>query len=419
MSGKGVYMFSTYEEVVQFMQQQKNRVYSLDNFKKYMQECHNPQYQLPCIHIGGTNGKGSTTNYVKEVLQLAGYKVATFTTPPLYSRLDIIRINDKCIDEQMMVHFVNTYMEDWLRYQLSIFEIEVCIAIYYFLENNVDVAIFEVGLGGTLDATNIIKPLVAINTNIGLDHMEYLGDTFAKIAYNKGGIIKEGIDYITGETKEECLLIFKELCKQHHSKLIQMQPIRNIKDGQNVSYTYRDYHVTIKTPALYQVKNSALAIEIVLYLKEKGHFTFTKKQLLQALYQAKWAGRFEIIHQNPLIIIDGAHNPEGMEAFLEGAKKYQNCKIIFSAFKDKDTNSMIEYLLRLSDDITVCEFDHPRALTIDTLDCRIAVKTEKSYRKAIDDAMEHAGTILITGSLSFIAIVRSYILEKKGESTFK
>jgi len=299
------------------------------------------------------------------------------------------------------------------------FEIEVCVAIYYFLENNVDVAIFEVGLGGTLDATNIIRPLVAVNTNIGLDHMEYLGDTYAKIAYNKGGIIKEGIDYITGETKDECVAIFKELCNQHRSRLIQMQPIRNIIDGENVSYTYRGYDVILQTPALYQVKNSALAIEILLYIKEKGHFTFTKQQLLHGLYQAKWEGRFEIIHQNPLIIIDGAHNPEGMEAFLEGAKKYQNCKIIFSAFKDKDTDSMIEYLLRLSKDITICEFDHPRALTIDSFASNAFVKTEKSYRKAIDNAKSNKGTILITGSLYFISVVRSYILEKKGEPTFK
>lgn len=412
-------MFTTYEEVVQFMKQQKNRVYSLDNFKSYMQDRNNPQFQLPCIHIGGTNGKGSTTNYVKEVLRVAGYKVATFTSPPLYSRLDIIRINNICIDEHTMVRIVNRHIDDWLQYELSMFEIEVCVAIYYFLENNVDVAIFEVGLGGTLDATNIIKPLIAVNTNIGLDHMEYLGDTYAKIAYNKGGIIKEGIDYITGETKEECVAIFKELCKQRRSRLIQMQPITNIKDGENVSYTYRGCDVILQTPALYQVKNSALAMEILLYIKEKGHFTFTKQQLLQGLYQAQWEGRFEIIHQNPLIIIDGAHNPEGMEAFLEGAKKYQNCKIIFSAFKDKDTDSMIEYLLRLSEDITICEFDHPRALTIDSFTPKAFVKTEKSYRKAIDNAMSNKGTILITGSLYFISVVRSYILEKKGESTFK
>ena len=412
-------MFTTYEEVVQFMKQQKNRVYSLDNFKSYMQDRNNPQYQLPCIHIGGTNGKGSTTNYVKEVLRVAGYNVATFTSPPLYSRLDIIRINNICIDDDTMVRLVNRHIDDWLQYELSMFEIEVCVAIYYFLENNVDVAIFEVGLGGTLDATNIIRPLVAVNTNIGLDHMEYLGDTYAKIAYNKGGIIKEGIDYITGETKEECVAIFKQLCNQHRSRLIQMQPIRNIIDGENVSYTYRGYDVILQTPALYQVKNSAMAMEILLYIKEKGYFTFTKQQLLQGLYQAKWEGRFEIIHQNPLIIIDGAHNPEGMEAFIEGAKKYQNCKIIFSAFKDKNTDSMIEYLLRLSKDITICEFDHPRALTIDSFASNALVKTEKSYRKAIDNAMSNKGTILITGSLYFISVVRSYILEKKGESTFK
>lgn len=411
-----VQMFTTYEEVVQFINQQKNRVYSLDNFKKYMMDCGNPQYQLPCLHIGGTNGKGSTTNYIKEVLQLAGYKVATFTSPALYSRLDIIRINDTCINDETMVRFVNQHVKTWLEYELSMFEIEVCIAIYYFLENNVDIAIFEVGLGGTLDATNIIKPLVCVNTNIGLDHIDYLGDTHAKIAYNKGGIIKEGIDFITGEKREDCLEVFDKICQEHHSKLLKTLPITDIQDGEMVSYRYRNYHVTLQTPALYQVKNSALAIEVLLYIREKGYVTFTKEDVLQGLYLSKWAGRFETICQQPLIIIDGAHNKEGMEAFLEGAKKYSNCKIIFSALKDKDTHSMVEYLLRLSKDITVCEFDHIRAADVDTLANGFDVKKEKNYKKAIDDAMHHQGTVFITGSLYFIALARSYIL-KKGEST--
>ncbi|MFV0394158.1 MAG: bifunctional folylpolyglutamate synthase/dihydrofolate synthase [Coprobacillaceae bacterium] len=410
-------MFTTYEEVVQFINTQKNRVYSLDNLKKYMNDCGNPQYQLPCIHIGGTNGKGSTTNYVKEVLQVAGYKVATFTSPTLQSRLEAIRINEINITDETMVRFANQYVDTWLKYELSMFEIEVCIAILYFLESNVDIAIFEVGLGGTLDATNIVKPLVAANTNIGLDHVDYLGNTYQEIAYNKGGIIKDNIDFITGETKVECLEVFEKLCEEHHSQLYQVQKISHIEDGENVKYQYRDLHITLQTPALYQVKNSALAIEILLYLKENNNFNFTIEQLLHGLYQAKWAGRFETISKHPHIIIDGAHNKEGMEAFLEGAKKYSNCKIIFSALRDKDTHSMIEYLLRLSSDIIVCEFEHVRAADVETLANGFPVKIEKDYRKAIDEAMQHQGTIFITGSLYFIALARSYIL-KKGESTF-
>ena len=194
--------FTSYQEVVDFIASQKDRVYSLDNFKRFMNDLHNPQLLLNCVHIGGTNGKGSTTNYIKEVLKEAKYKVATFTSPALYSRLDIIRINDQFIDDQTMVKYANRYVDTWLEYEISMFEIEVFIAIMYFIEQNVDLAIFEVGLGGLLDATNIITPLVAVNTNIGLDHIDYLGNTYESIALNKAGIIKDGVDYITGETKE-------------------------------------------------------------------------------------------------------------------------------------------------------------------------------------------------------------------------
>ncbi|MFQ7174509.1 MAG: Mur ligase family protein, partial [Thomasclavelia ramosa] len=129
------------------------------------------------VHIGGTNGKGSTTNYIKEVLKQAGYRIATFTSPAIYSRLDI-RINDQFIDEETMVRYANRYVELWLKYEISMFEIEVFIAIMYFIEQNVDFALFEVGLGGLLDATNIIMPKLAINTNIGLDHVDYLGHDY-------------------------------------------------------------------------------------------------------------------------------------------------------------------------------------------------------------------------------------------------
>lgn len=410
-------MFETYDEFVDFMSKQKSRVYSLDNFKRYMNDMNNPQYYLPCVHIGGTNGKGSTTNYIKEVLKEAGYKVATFTSPALYSRLDIIRINDTFIDDLTMVRFANQYVDSWLAYELSIFEIEVCIAILYFLENKVDIALFEVGLGGTLDATNIIKPLVAVNTNIGLDHIEYLGNTYQSIALTKAGIVKEGIDYITGETKQECIDIFLEVCKKHHSKLLRVQEITNIQDRQEISYCYRGYNISLTSPALYQVQNSALAIETLLYLKEKGHYTFSDEQLLKGIHDALWAGRFEIMHHDPLIIIDGAHNREGIDAFCACAKKYNNIKIIFSALKDKDTHYMLECLLGLTKDITVCQFEHVRAASIKELINGFDVKEDANYRHAIDDAFTHQGVVFITGSLYFIAIVRAYIQRKKEEST--
>ena len=257
--------FTTYDQVHDFIASQKDRVYALDNFRRFMNDLCDPQKLLKTIHIGGTNGKGSTTNYIRSVLQKEGYQVATFTSPVLETRLEIMRINNQHIQEDEIILYANRYMSLWLEYELSMFEIEVFIAIMFFIKHQVDFAIFEVGLGGELDATNIVSPIVAVNTNIGLDHTEYLGDTYEKIAQTKGGIIKDYIPFITGEKKQSCLHVFQNICQQHHSPFIQVQAIENVHDtAQQVTFDYRGYHIVLNTSARYQNENSALAIEEVI-----------------------------------------------------------------------------------------------------------------------------------------------------------
>lgn len=403
--------FQTYDEVHDFIASQKDRVYALDNFKHFMQDMGHPQSLLKTIHIGGTNGKGSTTNYIRSVLQKEGYKVATFTSPVLVTRLEIMRINNEHIQDHEIIQYANRYMSMWLKYELSMFEIEVFIAIMFFIKHRVDFAVFEVGLGGELDATNIVSPIIAANTNIGLDHTEYLGDTYEKIARTKGGIIKDYVPFITGEKKKECLDVFKEICELHHSPFYIVQPINNvIDDAQQVSFDYRQYHVVLNTSAKYQCENSALAIEILLYLKENGYIELTNGILLEGLKEAVWQGRFEVLCQHPYIIIDGAHNKEGMEAFYQSARKYSHIKIIFSALRDKDTHAMLELLLKLTDDVTVCEFAFHRAQSAEKLAEDFPVKVEKDWKKAVDEAFLHQGVVFITGSLYFLAQVRPYIL---------
>ena len=340
--------FKHYEEVYDFIHQQKDRVYSLDNFKKYMQEFYNIQHALKCIHVCGTNGKGSTVNYMKEVLKKQGYIVGTFTSPALISRLDVVRINDEWIKEQFIVDVANRYVDNWLKYEISLFEIEVFISILYFIYQGVDYAIYEVGLGGELDATNIILPMVCVNTNIGLDHMDYLGDSYESIARAKAGIIKDHVDFITGEHKQECVDIFRDTCEKRHSHLIRLDRIHDLQDGENVKYTYKDYNIVLNTPALYQIENSALALETLLYLKKHHFIELDESSIVEGLFEAKWAGRFEIISEKPLIILDGAHNREGVDELYRSARKLHNLKIIFSALRDKDTDYMIERLLESS-----------------------------------------------------------------------
>ena len=404
--------FSTYDEVHAFIQSQKQRVYALDHFKKFMKFFNNPQNDLKTLHIGGTNGKGSTTNYLREVLQLAGYKVATFTSPALESRLDVMRINDLPIDDKTIIKYANKYMDICLDFELSMFEIEVFIAVQYFIDQHVDFAIFEVGLGGELDATNIIDPILSVNTNIGMDHVDYLGDTYEKIARTKAGIVKDGKPYIVGENKEECLRVFKEICDQKHSQLIRVKDIKNIVDnGSFVSFEYEDMQVNLSTGAIYQCKNAALALEVLLYLKEKGIANLSREIILKGLSTANWKGRFEVMRKEPLIIIDGAHNKEGIEAFCQSAKIYSDIKIIFSALRDKDTHAMIEKLLEITDDVTICEFEHYRAQKAKILAEDFPVKIEEDWKKAVKKGLKHSGTLFITGSLYFISQVRTFLIE--------
>lgn len=407
------HQFTTYDQVHEFIASQKDRVYALDNFQRFMNDFANPQKLLKTIHIGGTNGKGSTTNYIRSVLQKEGYKVATFTSPVLVTRLEIMRINNQHIEDQEIIQYANRYMSIWLEYELSMFEIEVFIAIMYFLKHHVDFAIFEVGLGGELDATNIVSPIISANTNIGLDHTDYLGHTYEEIAKTKGGIIKDHIPFVTGEKKTSCLEVFQQICDDHHSPLIKVKSIENIEDTPTtVSFDYRGYHITLNTSARYQSENSALAIEILLYLKENGYIQLSHQTLTDGLKEAVWEGRFEKICDNPLIIIDGAHNKEGMEAFYQSAKKYKDIKVIFSALRDKDTHAMLELLLKLTNDVTVCEFDFYRAQSAVKLAESFPVKIQEDWKKAVDDVFSHQGVVFITGSLYFISQVRPYLLLK-------
>jgi dihydrofolate synthase/folylpolyglutamate synthase len=407
------YHFANYDEVHSFIASLKQRVYALDHFKNFMNLFCNPQNQLKTIHIGGTNGKGSTVNYIKEVLMMSGYKVATFTSPALVSRLDVMKINDISIKDEEIIQYANQYMDIALNYDLSMFELEVFIAVMYFNDQNVDFAIFEVGLGGELDATNIITPMVCVNTNIGLDHVDYLGHSYQEIATTKAGIVKENIDYIVGEKKQVCLDIFQRICNEHHSSLLKVDETHLIESNlYETIFQYKDKKYTLSTPASYQVSNAALAIEVLLYLRDKKKVSFSDEILEKGIYKAKWDGRFEILRKDHCIIIDGAHNKEGMHEFCKSASKYPRIKIIFSALRDKDTHHMIESLLKVSRDLTICEFDFYRAQKAELLAEDFDVKICKDWKKAIDDAFDWDGTLFITGSLYFISQVRPYLLEK-------
>lgn len=405
-------MWSKGAEAIAAIEKRKHHHSGLDLLVKAMAELENPQDKLKSIHVAGTNGKGSTVDFIRSMLNEAGYKVGTFTSPYLISHHDRIRIDNVSIEEGALLSYINETEALWRKYELSMFEIDMMIASLYFKEEQVDVAIFEVGMGGRLDATNILKkPLISVITNIGMDHMQYLGNTYEKIAAEKAGIIKNHTDCISGEIKEECLKVFEMVCQNHHSSLIRRDAIEHIAVDKTLVFDYRGIHCELNTQAAYQSYNAALAAETILYLREKGYVKIDNQQIKAGLFHAKWLGRFEIMSEDPLVIIDGAHNPDGIKALVHSMRIYKNIHILFSCLADKQGDEMLAELFKLSDDITLCEFDYYRAGKVDLLAESFNVKIEKDYQKAIDEGMKKDGTLLICGSLYFISLVRRYLNE--------
>ena len=206
--------------------------------------------------------------------------------------------------------------------------------------------------------------------------------------------------------------VFEEVCRNKNAVLLKVKEVKNIKENDmTVSFEYDGLCVELSTSARYQCKNAALALEVLFYLKDNQLADLNNEVILKGLKLAKWKGRFEVMRENPLIIIDGAHNKEGIEAFCQSAMKYTNIKIIFSALRDKDTHAMIERLLELTDDITICEFEHYRAQRARILAENFPVKVEENWKNAVCKALNHDGTLFITGSLYFISQVRSFLKE--------
>lgn len=401
-------MYHNVDELIAEIEGRKNRGYGLSHFQAYMESIGNPHLDLCAIHVGGTNGKGSTTNYVRAILQAAGYRVGSFTSPYLITHRDRIRINDIEISEADFLKIANDYYASWIEWDLSMFEIDMCIASVYFKQQKVDYCVFEVGLGGRLDATNVLQPLLSVITNIGMDHSELLGDSYTAIAKEKAGIIKEGIPLVTAEKKAECCSVFAEIAKEKHSEVHVLKPIENRRcENLHILFDYGDHkQIKLATAADYQCENAALAIEAVSLLHERLHIS--EEILRQALAAAQWKGRFEIVRQEPLVILDGAHNAEGIQALCDSLKNIHNPVIVFSVLKDKNFTVMLEKLMRITDTLIVTKLQHERAYDMDRLAQQYDVCYIEDSKAAIKQACAMKRAVVITGSLYFISEVRAY-----------
>ncbi len=411
-------MFTNLNDALETMyKRSREREFKLVHFKRCLEDLGNPQYQLKAIHVGGTNGKGSTTNFINSIISEGGYKVGMFTSPHLVVHNDRFRIGQTFISDDDLLALINRSVPLWETYGLSFFELDVLIAIWYFLDQEVDYAIFEVGLGGRLDATNVLHPIATVITNISMDHTNVLGNSLREIAREKAGIINEHGFIFTGEKKDDLQTIFKEKSKR------QIYPVKAIENleytNQHIEFTYRDYPVVLSSPALYQAANAALAFEVLYQLYHKDVINLNVETILSGLKKAQWAGRFEVVQNEPLVLLDGAHNLAGMQNLVTSLKVFEQPKVVvFTALKDKDYSGMLEILEAHVDEIYITTFEHMnRNASLEQLTYEHPHKVFDHFPQAILAAIDWAkvqkGMVVVCGSLYFISEARAFILENK------
>nr|WP_067055562.1 folylpolyglutamate synthase/dihydrofolate synthase family protein [Mucilaginibacter sp. L294] len=342
----------------------------------------NPEHKFKSIHVGGTNGKGSTSHMLAAILQIAGYKTGLYTSPHLKDFRERIRINGQMISEQTVVDFVAKHQPNFEQIQPSFFEMTVALAFDVFAKEQVDIAIVEVGLGGRLDSTNVINPLLSIITNIGWDHMNLLGDTLPKIAAEKAGIIKPAIPVIIGEYQPEVAEIFTNKAQQVNSPLIFASDVKSdveIQKSEGLEYleinaprtSLPALHIQLDLPGTYQLNNVRTVLTAVDELRKQG-FVMTDEHIVTALKQVKTLtglhGRWEVINNQPLTICDTGHNPEGITEVLKNIAnvKYQHLHFVIGMVNDKDISKVLA-MLPTHATYYFCRPDIPRGLEAESI----------------------------------------------------
>ncbi|MBQ7095475.1 MAG: bifunctional folylpolyglutamate synthase/dihydrofolate synthase [Clostridia bacterium] len=364
-----------YQEALNFIHSRKThgKMPTLARMKALMDQLGNPQDSLPCIHIAGTNGKGSTATMIASVTKEAGYKTGLFTSPFIYDFRERFAINGALIGEEQLLALCKRVaaacnaMEQAGQEAPNEFEVVTAIGFLYFKEEAVDLLVMETGMGGRYDATNIIqKPLASVICSISLDHTAILGDTIEKIAYEKSGIIKEGCPIIAYQRNPETALAVIERCAQEQGAPLYIadEAALNLLDEQNNSFEYKGIPYTLTLQGPHQIANALTAIEALDCLKNKGALTFSEQQLQSGIKQAYIPARMEKIGDQPAIFLDGGHNKEGIDALLSSisALHIEEPIIIFGMMRDKPYQYAIRKLALLSHSFIGIEPPLPRAI---------------------------------------------------------
>jgi len=399
-------------------------VLGLENMRELLGRLGNPQDDLKFIHISGTNGKGSVLAYLSTILSGGGYRTGRYISPTLFSYRERIQVDEQKIEKESLAHHVTAIakvieeMKAENAGNPTAFEVETALAFLYFKEKDCDIVVLETGLGGALDATNIIKTTVMeVIAPISMDHMEFLGDTLEKIAMQKAGIIKPHTAVVSASQEPDAKKVLDHVCKENQCSMYMVDPAQItdvLYDVEEQQFSYKNWkNVKITLAGSYQILNAALALEGVEELRRLGYH-LSEEQVRQGLYRAVWRGRFTLLSKNPAVIIDGAHNPgaakelkHSLDLYFKGKDLYY----IFGVFQDKDYQEVIRLTAPLAKHIiTVQTPGNPRALPANELKEAVqavnpSVEAAQSIQEAVKKSLQLAkneDAIIIFGSLSFL-----------------
>lgn len=424
-----------YEEAMKYITEVGNfgSNYGLERTYKLLEHLGNPERDLKLIHIAGTNGKGSTTSMITEILMGEGYKVGMYTSPFIEEFEERIQINRNNIPKESLAILmdeikvaVDKVIEAGYNHPTE-FEIITVLMLLYFKKENIDFGVIEVGLGGTLDSTNVIKPIIQVITSISFDHTNLLGNTLEKIAREKAGIIKKGIPTVIYPQQEEVLKVIKNKCFEMDSELyiannenLKFENIVNLdKPYQLLKY---NNEIDILLPLLgeHQIINLSVAMQAIEVLNNKNIIDISIANIVKNIKNVSWKGRLEVLSNNPYVVIDGAHNIQGIKTLSRNIKKYfkyENLYLILGILADKDVEEMIKIITPMAKKVYSVTPNSIRGELAESLkdevskfnkNCKAFDKYEEAYLEALNDASEK-DLILASGSLYMIGDMRKII----------
>jgi dihydrofolate synthase/folylpolyglutamate synthase len=406
-------------------------VFGLAQVERILEAIGNPHREIQALHIGGTNGKGSTAAMMASILQKEGYQVGLYTSPHLVRFTERIKVNGKEIEKKEVVTLAG-----WMREKIEAIRIEphftffdftTAMAFLYFKQRMVDLAILEVGLGGRLDSTNVVDPLISIITNIAKDHEEQLGRSILKIAREKAGIIKKGQPLITAATQPQVLRLFSEVCKERESPYYRVGKDFRYVQANEMSFNYEGlqrklWGIHLNLRGFHQIVNATTALGAMEVLEDLGYSVSTDA-MVEGLKEVDWPGRLEMVYSSPQVILDGAHNPAGALVLKESLEKefqFHHLILLIGMMKDKDIKSFLRLLGPLADHIILTRPHTDRAAPPILLEKALGQNGKKAVviedlKEAIERGLsmiDKEDLLCITGSLYTVGEARAFFYPK-------